>query len=179
MRLPRIAFTLLALLSVAELPAGEIIVTPEPSGHRSPGAGGQRERAAAYQRGSEITPPEEDGGFLAPRSGAPAEARAYENRARARAYQAGSDQANAALLPAAPGDTARERGRDPHSRVRVQTGSGNPKDIDLSHVGPDGIPVIVCRSDVDNVSARIGEDAASGSLFYIMRNGRPVKVRCK
>ncbi|MBS1190013.1 MAG: hypothetical protein H6R10_1805 [Rhodocyclaceae bacterium] len=165
--------------------AGEILVGPDKADVRAPGARSQRQRASAYQAGAENAPPEEEGGFLSPPSGAPAEERAFGNRSRARAYQQGADPS--AVVPGLPsglGDlplpaTSQDRARDLRTRARVYTGSGNAKEVDLSHVGADGIPIVPCRADVDNVAARIGEDAVSGSVFQIMRNGQPVKVRCK
>lgn len=166
--------------------AGEILIGPDKSEVRTPGARSQRERAGAYQRGTEIVlPAEEEGGFLSPRGGAPAEEKAFDNRARARAYQQGGDMP--AVMPGMPsglGDlpmpmTSQERARDLRGRARTYTGSGNAQDIDLSNVGADGIPVVPCRGEVDNVAARIGEDAVSGSVFYIMRQGKQVKVRCR
>lgn len=166
--------------------AGEILIGPDKSEVRTPGARSQRERAGAYQRGAEAAlPVEEEGGFLSPRSGAPVEEKAFENRARARAYQQGADMP--VVIPAMPsglGDlpgamTSQERARDLRGRARTYTGSGNAQEIDLSNVGADGIPVVTCRGEADNVAARIGEDAVPGSVFYIMRQGKPVKVRCR
>jgi len=167
------------------LMAGEILIGPDKNEIRTPGARSQRERAGAYQRGTETVLPEEEGGFLSPRGGAPAEERAFENRARARAYQQGADPQTVmpGMLPGA-GEipvpmTSQERARDLRARARTYTGSGNAQDVDLSSVGADGIPIVPCRADVDNAAARIGDDAVSGSVFYIMRQGKPVKVRCK
>ncbi|MGE5492918.1 MAG: hypothetical protein ACM31P_16695 [Actinomycetota bacterium] len=161
--------------------AGEILLGPDKSDVRTPGARSQRERAGAYQRGAEVLPEEEEGGFLSPSGGAPAQERAFENRSRARAYQQGMDLPAAVQgLPAGLGDpTGQDRARDLRGRAKVYTGSGSGQDLDLSHVGQDGIPIVPCRSDVDNVAARIGEDAVSGSVFYVMRQGKQVKVRCK
>lgn len=164
--------------------AGEILIGPDRNEIRAPGGSTQRDRAAAYQREKEELLPEEDG-FLSPRSGAPAEERAFDNRTRARIYQQGVDPS--AVIPGAQSGqgglplpaTSQERARDLRTRARSFNGNSNAQEIDLSNVGTDGIPVVSCRGDVDNVAARIGEDGISGSVFYIMRNGKPVKVRCK
>ncbi|HZX29777.1 MAG TPA: hypothetical protein VFF03_00360 [Rhodocyclaceae bacterium] len=161
--------------------AGEILVGPDKSEIRTPGARNQRERAGAYQRGAEVLPEEEEGGFLSPSGGAPAQERAFENRAKARAYQQGVDGPAAIQgLPAGLGElTGQDRARDLRGRAKVYTGSGSGQDMDLSHVGADGIPIVPCRGEADNVAARIGEDAVSGSVFYVLRQGKQVKVRCK
>ncbi|HJW25680.1 MAG TPA: hypothetical protein VJ576_12345 [Rhodocyclaceae bacterium] len=165
--------------------AGEILVGPDRNETRTPGARTQRERAGAYSRGTEVVVPVEEEGFLSPRGGAPTEEKAFENRVRSRAYQQGLEAP--VVIPGMPvgnGDiampaTSQERARDLRSRARVYTGTGNVQEIDLSRVGADGIPVIPCGGDVENAAARIGDDAASGSVFVIMRQGKPVKVRCK
>jgi hypothetical protein len=184
--------TLLPALVVAILAdggawAGEILIGPDKAEVRNSDSRNQRARAGAYQRGAEAIPAEEEeGGFLSPRGGAPAEERAYDSRARARAYQQGADPS--AVMPGLPpglmGDVAgpgnsQDRARDQRARARTYSGSGNAQDLDLSNVGPDGIPIVSCRGDVDNSAARIGEDGVSGSIFYVMRNNKPVKVRCR
>jgi len=175
-----------ALLSGSNAWAGEILIGPDKAEVKTPGARSQRERAGAYQKGAEAIPAgEEEGGFLSPRGGAPAEERAFENRARARAYQQGVDPS--AVMPGMPSGqgevtgqgTSQDRARDQRARARSYSGNGNAQDLDLSNVGADGIPIVSCRSDVDNTAARIGEDGVSGSVFYVMRNNKPVKVKCK
>lgn len=179
-------FLAMALLSGNQAWAGEIVIGPEKADVRNPGARSQRERAGAYQKGAEIVvPEEEEGGFLSPRGGAPAEERAYDNRVRAKAYQPGANpMANQPGMLPGMGDIpipdgSQDRARDLRARARTYSGNGNAQDIDLSHVGADGIPIVPCRGDVDNSAARIGEDGVSGSIFYVMRNGKPVKVRCR
>lgn len=165
--------------------AGEILIGPDKSDVRpNNGARNQRERASAYKKGTEdalpVTVAEEEDGILAPRGGAPAEERAYDNRVRARTYQPVGDQgALSQGMNGGSGDlpvpaTTQDRAKDMRNRAR----SWAPGEIDLSHVGPDGVPLVPCK-DVDNVTGRIGDDVAAGSIFYIMRNGKPVKVRCK
>lgn len=165
--------------------AGEIIMAPDKSsaGRSSTGARSQRERAGAYQReeGNASPVPEDDEGVMAPRGGAPAEERAFENRVRARAYQQGREMPSSVTPNAVSGPSevpvpATERAHD--LRARARSYADGSKDIDLSHVGSDGIPVVSCR-DVDNMTGRIGDDVQPGSVFYIFRNGRQVRVRCK
>lgn len=166
--------------------AGEIIIGADRNDSAgAPSARSQRERAGAYQKGIEgaLPAPEEDDGILSPRGGAPAEERAFDNRMRARTYQQGMD-APAGLPGMLPGmgvipvpATSQERARDLRNRARSY-GAGSGQGIDLSQVGPDGIPIVPCK-DVDNVAARIGDDMVSGSIFYLVSNGQQIKVRCK
>lgn len=197
---PKLSFPVLVLACMAQsawpseggdwqrgvLLAGEILITPEKgdAGRSSSAARSQRERASTYQKGDgNVSPvPDDEGGIMAPRGGAPAEERAFENRMRARAYQQGKDVPSAAIPGGVPGPldlpvpaTAQERAHDLRARARSYTDGGA---VDLSHVGSDGIPVVPCR-DVDNVTGRIGDDVGSGSIFFVLRNGKPVKVRCK
>lgn len=156
----------------------ELIVAPESGGSKSSGARSQREKAGSYQKESPVNSEEPEYGLMSPRGGSPAEDKAYENRMKAKAYQQGGEYA--APLPAVvPGvDNGQSRATEQRNRARAYTGSGNGQEIDLSHVGRDGIPLVPCR-DVDNVSGRIGDDTASGSLVYIVRQGQQVKVRCR
>lgn len=162
--------------------AGEILIGPDRAAVQVPNARSQRDRAAAYQQGADDVPEDEDG-ILAPRGGAPAEERAFDSRMRARAYQPGPETPVAApgMLPGV-GDlmapaTAQERARDLRDRARSY-GRGKGQGLDLSLVGADGIPLVPCK-DADNVAARIGDDGAAGNIFYVMRDGKPVKVRCR
>lgn len=156
----------------------ELIVGPE----RPPvakGATAQREQAGGYVRDSSsvpvISPEDLEPGFLSPRGGAPAEERAYEGRAKARTYQQGSGTPSPVVtMPADPGTVS----SDLRGRAKAYTGTGNIRDIDLSNVGRDGIPIVPCH-EVDNVSGRIGDDTASGAIVYLVRQGNQIKVRCK
>ena len=158
----------------------ELIVGPDKASNRSSSsAQTQRERAGSYQSNAPVNSENDEVGILAPRGGAPSEERAYDNRTKARVYQQGGDALAPLPLPAVIGtDTAQTRGVENRNKARAYAGTGNGQDIDLSHVGRDGIPLVPCR-DVDNVSGRIGDDSISGSIVYIVRNGQQVKVRCK
>lgn len=156
----------------------ELIVGPEKAPARPSSAHTQRERAGSYQS-APVNPENDEVGVLAPRGGAPAEERAYDNRTKARSYQQGGDIPSPLPMPAVIGnDATQTRGFENRNKARAYAGTGNVQDMDLSHVGRDGIPLVPCR-DVDNVSGRIGDDSLSGSLVYIVRNGQQIKVRCK
>lgn len=156
----------------------ELIVGPEKAPARPSSAHTQRERAGSYQS-APVNPENDEVGVLAPRGGAPAEERAYDNRTKARSYQQGGDIPSPIPMPAVIGnDTTQTRGVENRNKARAYAGTGNAQEMDLSHVGRDGIPLVPCR-DVDNVSGRIGDDSLSGSLVYIVRNGQQIKVRCK
>ena len=157
----------------------ELIIGPESGGSRPSKASSQRERAAGYQKEEALHPDDDSYGLMSPRGGSPVEEKAYENRAKAKAYQQAGEGAPlpspAAILG---GDGGQPRATESRNRARAYTGSGNAQDIDLSHVGRDGIPLVTCR-DVDNVSGRIGDDSSAGSVIYIIRQGQQVKVRCR
>ena len=157
----------------------ELIVGPEKSSVRPSAASVQRERAGSYQTSAPVNSENDEVGILAPRGGAPSEERAYDSRTKARAYQQSGDALAPLPMPALIGsDTAQNRGVENRNKARAYAGTGNAQEMDLSHVGRDGIPLVPCR-DVDNVSGRIGDDSISGSLVYIVRNGQQIKVRCK
>lgn len=158
---------------LAELIVGqERPASPKPSGAHS-----QREQAGAYARDSGNIPlgiDDDEPGFLSPRGGAPADERAYEGRSKARNYQQGGGNAPIVISPADPVSAT----SDMRGRAKAYTGTGNVRDIDLSNVGRDGIPVVPCQ-EVDNVSGRIGDDSAAGAIVYLVRQGKQIKVRCK
>jgi len=158
----------------------ELIVGPDNTGAtKSSGARNQRERASAYQKDAPVNSADEEIGLMSPRGGSPAEEKAYENRTKAKAYQQSGDYLAPLPLPGVlPGDGSQVRATEQRSRARAYTGTGNGQDIDLSHVGRDGIPLVPCR-DVDNVSGRIGDDSVSGSLIFIVRQGQQIKARCR
>ena len=158
----------------------ELILAPEKGGPKSSnGARSQRERAGSYQKDAPVNAEEEEFGLMSPRGGAPAEERAFENRNKAKSYQQGGEFAPPPLPTVLPmGDGTQNRSAEQRNRARSYAGTGNGQDIDLSYVGRDGIPLVPCR-DVDNVSGRIGDDTASGSLLFIVRNGQQVKVLCR
>lgn len=160
----------------------ELIVAPDKGGTKpSAGARSQRERAGSYQKDAPVNSEEEEIGLMSPRGGSPSEEKAFENRSKARAYQSGGEYAPLPLpLPGvvSGADGTQSRSAEQRNRARAYTGTGNGQDMDLSNVGRDGIPLVPCR-DVDNVSGRIGDDTASGSLVFIIRHGQQVKVRCR
>ncbi len=158
----------------------ELIIGPEKTPSKSTSQS-QREKAVRYQGGEAPANPEDEGvGILAPRGGSPTEEKAFENRSKARAYQSGSDNPSppSSSSGVAGSDGGQLRHTEQRNRARAYTGTGNAQDIDLSHVGRDGIPLVTCH-DVDNVSGRIGDDTMSGSIVHIFRNGQQVKVRCR
>jgi len=157
----------------------ELIIGPEKAPSKS-ASQSQREKAGRYQGEAPANPEDDEVGILAPRSGAPTEEKAFENRSKARAYQPGSDNSSppSSFSGTAGSDGGQPRHIEQRNRARAYTGTGNAQDIDLSHVGRDGIPLVTCH-DVDNVSGRIGDDTMSGSIVHIFRNGQQVKVRCR
>src|SRR5574343_1717870 len=164
----------------AELLAELVIGQEKPAVAKPAGARTQREQAGSYARDL-VAPPvvvgeDEESGFLSPRGGAPAEEKAYEERAKARSYQHGSGATGGAVT-ILPGDTASPTG-DLRGRAKAYSGTGNLRDVDLSNVGRDGIPIVPCL-DVDNVSGRIGDDTTSGAIVHLIRQGKQIKVRCK
>lgn len=156
----------------------ELIVGQEkPASPKSSGARSQREQAGAYARDSGSIPvvaDEDEPGFLSPRGGAPADERAYEGRSKARNYQQGGGSTPIVTSPADPVSAT----SDMRGRAKAYTGTGNVRDVDLSNVGRDGIPIVPCQ-EVDNVSGRIGDDSAAGAIVYLVRQGKQIKVRCK
>lgn len=173
-----------------KLLAGEIIMVPQQGAGNSPNktssATEQREKARAYRKDETsapttiiVVPEEESEGALSPRVSAPPE-RARDNRSRASDYQHGTDSS---LSPGSirpdtgillDGGTTQERARENRSRASAYTKGDNQP----VRVGPDGIPLVVCK-DRDNVAGQIGDDLQSGSVFFILRDGKQVKVRCQ
>ena len=152
----------------------ELIVGPDKAPAQSgSGSRSQRDRAAGYR--DEAPAIVDDGpGILSPRGGAPAEERAYDNRARSRSYQQQSDPAYGALIQ---GGQDAYGVSDNRARARAFATTGSNDELDLSNVGRDGIPLVPCRP-VDNVSGRIGDDSIRGAIVLIVRNGQKIKVRC-
>ncbi len=141
----------------------------------STGARNQRDRAAGYRDEAPVIV--DDGpGILSPRGGAPSEERAYDNRSRARTYQQQSEPAYGAIFQGGQ-DPYIAGGSDNRARARAFATTGNNDELDLSHVGRDGIPLVPCRP-VDNVSGRIGDDSIRGAIVFVVRNGQKIKVRC-
>ena len=158
----------------------ELIIVPEKAPSKSTSQS-QREKAGRYQGEAPANLEDDEVGILAPRGGAPTEEKAFENRSKARAYQPSNDNSSPPPFSgsgAAGSDGGQPRPMEQRNRARAYTGTGNAQDMDLSHVGRDGIPLVPCH-EVDNVSGRIGDDTMSGSIVHIFRNGRQVKVRCR
>ena len=165
-------------LRLAELVIGNDKPLPKESAARN-----QRERASALQREEKVViPDEEEAGLFAPRALPPVDERNYDsNRSRAKSYQQGAGGemiygVPPGGIPAVERSAARATDQRQRARMNINTGSG--QNIDLSHVGRDGIPLVPCH-DVDNVSGRIGDDSLSGSIVYLIRNGQQIKVRCR
>ena len=169
--------------------AGEIILTPQKAGP-STSASEQRSRARAYQRDdmpTVVVPQEEVEGVLSPRQSRP-ESRARDNRLRAGERRAEPELPGSNIIgpgvagSAVPGTagaesgSAREKARD--NRARAAGYSRGTSDVVSARVGADGIPTIACK-DVDNVAGRIGDDVKSGGVIIVMRDGKPIKVRCQ
>ena len=158
----------------------ELIIVPEKAPSKSTSQS-QREKAGRYQGEAPANLEDDEVGVLAPRGGAPTEEKAFENRSKARAYQPSNDNSSPPPFSgsgAAGSDGGQPRPMEQRNRARAYTGTGNAQDMDLSHVGRDGIPLVPCH-EVDNVSGRIGDDTMSGSIVHIFRNGRQIKVRCR
>ncbi len=167
--------------TVKPMQLAELIIGPERAPSRPSSAKIQRDRAGGYQKDSPVNSENDDVGILAPRGGAPADERAFDNRIKARAYQQGGDNAAPLPLPTAGSfgyDGSQLRGGESRNKAKAYASTGNGQDIDLSHVGRDGIPLVPCH-DADNVSGRIGDDTLAGSLIFIVRNGQQIKVRCR
>jgi hypothetical protein len=158
----------------------ELIIVPEKAPSKSTSQS-QREKAGRYQGEAPANLEDDEVGILAPRGGAPTEEKAFENRNKARAYQPSGDNSSPPSFSgsgAAGSDGGQPRHMEQRNRARAYTWTGNAQDMDLSHVGRDGIPLVPCH-EVDNVSGRIGDDTMSGSIVHIFRDGRQVKVRCR
>ena len=192
-RLPRtLSFALAGLLVAGMASAGEIVQLAELIvGKESPASAApaksparvQRERAKAEQKETPypiVIEPQDEAGVLSPRGGAPADARAFEQRARARSMLQGNEAGVGAYPNVIPGQGDATTGATTNlrNRARAYTGTGNFRDLDLSQLDKDGVPLVACR-DTDNVSGRIGDDTLSGSLVILVHNGQQIKVRCR
>lgn len=154
----------------------ELVIGPDKApAQQGSGVRTQRDRAAGYREDSPVIV-DDSPGILAPRGGAPAEERAYDNRSRARSYQQQSDAGFGTAFPGGA-DPYVGVGNDNRARARAFATTGSSDEIDLSNVGRDGIPLVPCRP-VDNVSGRIGDDSIRGAIVLIVRNGQKIKVRC-
>ena len=178
-----VVLALITTMFAGALSAGEIIVAPQKnSAGASRSAGEQRDRARAYQGeappgGTIIVLPEEEG-VLSPRSGG-AEGRARDNRNRARQMQSGKDSSEIEFaVPGSGNDGNATRSKAGELRSRAAGYSRGETHSSTSGKAADGIPVIVCK-DTESVAGRIGDDAVSGGVVIIMRDGKPMKVRCQ
>lgn len=147
-----------------------------------------RDRAHSFKNevpATLIIEADDEEGILSPRGGgSPAEQRAFEQRWRARSFiQDG--KANTSSTPRvhsgstpvlldAPSNATRHSNR----ARSYADGTGNWREMDLSQRDKDGIPLVNCRN-IDNVSGRIGDDTASGSVVLLVRNGQQIKVKCR
>ncbi|SEQ99501.1 hypothetical protein [Giesbergeria anulus] len=170
-------------LQVAELILDSGPATPAAAAKAT--AQTQREKAEALYKGHPSTivvEPDDEDGVLSPRGGAPAQERAFEQRWRGRVLRDSSTKPITPELPLGPVPTQLQNARDTNARLRSRgaayTGSGNWHDLDLSHRDKEGLPLVNCHS-IDNVSGRIGDDTASGSTVFLIRNGQQIKVRCR
>lgn len=174
----------LAATCAGSLTAGEIIVAPQQqtgtAGSRS--ASEQRDKARAYQgeapaSSTIIMVPEEEG-VLSPRTGG-AEGRARDNRNRARQMQGGKDSSDIEfVVPGSGNDANATRNKASELRSRAAGYSRGDTRSSTASKPNDGIPVIVCK-DTESIAGRIGDDAVSGGIVIIMRDGKPMKVRCQ
>jgi len=170
-------------ISSGTLSAGEIIVAPQQTGTGpSRSASEQRDRARAYQSeapaGSTIIVLPEEEGVLSPRGGG-ANGRASDLRNRARQMQGGKDSSDIEfVVPGSGNDANAARNKAGELRSRAAGYSRGDTHTNTGGKANDGIPVIVCK-DVESVAGRIGDDAISGGILVIMRDGKPMKVRCQ
>lgn len=175
--------SVLTAIFAGSLSAGEIIVAPQQAGTGgSRSASEQRDRARAYQSeapaGSTILVLPEEEGVLSPRNGG-AEGRAYDNRNRARQMQGGKDSSDIEfVVPGSGSDANTTRNKASELRSRAAGYSRGETHTATGGKANDGIPVIVCK-DTESVAGRIGDDAVSGGILIIMRDGKPMKVRCQ
>ena len=173
----------LTAVCAGALTAGEIIVAPQQTGTAgSRSASEQRDRARAYQgeapaSSTIIVVPEEEG-VLSPRMGG-ASGSASELRNRARQMQGGKDSSDIEFVaPGTAGDASSTRNKASELRSRAAGYSRGDTRSSTTAKTNDGIPVIVCK-DTESVAGRIGDDAVSGGIVIIMRDGKPMKVRCQ
>lgn len=184
----RSLWLVLVLASAGVAWSGEIILLPQKADGvgSATSAGGQRARAKGYRKeqpeaGSEVVlVPEdlvEEDGMLSPRGGV--ESSATENRLRAKVLRQSDEghQAPPVILPgiAGDGDVAQERARNNRLKARAYREHGQSA---MDSVGSDGIPLVLC-TNTESVAGRIGDDVQSGSLIYIISDGKSVKARCR
>lgn len=161
----------------------EIVVPTQPdSGQKSKKSAAEaRVKAKAYQESGSgspaivVIPEEEEEGLLGPRR--QPESGASQNRAKARLYQQGQTPAQAAV-PSVPGSGAGTAERAQDSRAKARSYVATDNTVVIERIGSDGIPIVSCGKLVSNVAGHIGDDMQPGSVFFIMRDNKPFKVRC-
>jgi len=173
----------LAAACVGPLRAGEIIVAPKQTATPvSRAASEQRDRARTYQgeapaSSTIIVVPEEEG-ILSPRGGG-SSGSAAELRNRARQLQGGKGSSDIEfVVPGTSSDANSTRNKASELRSRAAGYSRGETHSSTTAKTNDGIPVIVCK-DTESIAGRIGDDAVSGGIVIIMRDGKPMKVRCQ
>lgn len=164
----------------------EIVVPTQPdSGQKSKKSAAEaRVKAKAYQESGSgspaivVIPEEEEEGLLGPRR--QPESGASQNRAKARMYQQGQTPAPISTPTpqgsGAPAASTAERAQDSRAKARSYVATDNT--VVIERIGSDGIPIVSCGKLVSNVAGHIGDDMQPGSVFFIMRDNKPFKVRC-
>lgn len=182
----KVLATLSLAIPLTGLYAGEIVLTPDTSKRPSHDAATDLRNRARSQRvdGTATTPMttiieqlEESPPGTHPPSAA------TENRNRAHSYQQGGDGST-------PGDLGRIL-VDPDSsqgkaklnadRARAYMKGESPGVTGSRFGGTGNLPVVECNNQAAaSVVARIGDDnATSGSVIILIRDGKSIKVRCK
>jgi hypothetical protein len=164
----------------------EIVVptTPDSGQKTRKSAAEARVKAKAYQESESgssaivVIPEEEEEGLLGPRR--QPESGAAQNRAKARVYQQGQTPGTiSAPTPQGSGGSGAstaERAQDSRAKARSYVATDNT--VVIERIGSDGIPIVSCGKLVSNVAGQIGDDMQPGSVFFIMRDNKPFKVRC-
>lgn len=178
---------LLWMICVGIANGGEIVISPA-ANNRADDAAALRNKARGYKSG--IVPSsgvpviypdaanEDEEGVLSPRVGdVPATFRTGPQesaRDNIPAVQDGQPMGNDAV----PADVQEEmRARLEENRLkanRYMRGKPAPSVVSRNT----GDPVVVCGNS-GNVVGRIGDDSMSGKEIIVMRDGVPVKMRCK
>lgn len=184
--------------------AGEIIISPRPSGATSKsgsGASDNRDKARSYQQGTAQTPSiiiiseDDESGLFLREGGTP-----QDNRSKAREYLRDPETGRPTTIMIIPDQKIDGKDTNQNSLDRNRSKARRYSDGDTAGaegvgkntgraasylrdqvssgvVGPDGVLVVVCTG-ADNAAGYIGE-LTSGSVFTLMINGKAVKARCK
>ena len=185
--------------------AGEIIISPKPSGTTSKSgsrASDNRDKARSYQQGTSPTPsiiliPEdEELGLFLREGGTP-----QDNRSKAREYLRDPETGRPTTIMIIPDQKIDGKDTNQNSLDRNRSKARRYSDGDTAGaegmgrntgkaadylqdratsgvVGPDGVLVVVCTG-ADNAAGYIGDPLTSGSVFTLMVNGKAIKARCK